>query len=165
MPAATPTMDHPNASPAPCAGTSAPPDPARAPRARATVNIGEAAIATGLSAKMIRHYESIGLIGPARRTEAGYRRYDDDALRTLRFVRHARELGFGLERIGQLVSLWRDPTRASANVKGIALAHIAELDRQIRLLQQMRDALSQVVDHCHGDRDPGCPILEGLARD
>jgi len=162
---AKPIPDRPHAPPIRPTDGSAVTAYARAPHPRATVNIGEAAAATGLSAKMIRHYESIGLIGPARRTDAGYRRYDGDALRTLRFVRHARELGFGLERIGQLVSLWRDPTRASGDVKRIALEHIADLDRQIALLQQMRDALSQVADHCHGDRDPGCPILDGLARD
>jgi Cu(I)-responsive transcriptional regulator len=135
-----------------------------APGAGATMNIGEAAAATGLSAKMIRHYESIGLLRPAARSDAGYRRYGEDELRTLRFVKHARELGFGLERIGELVSLWRDPDRASADVKRIALEHVAELDRQIELLRRMRDALSHTAHHCHGDDRPGCPILEGLAR-
>jgi DNA-binding transcriptional MerR regulator len=83
----------------------------------------------------------------------------------LRFVQHARELGSGLDRIGQLVSLWRDPTRASTDVKRIALEHVCELDRQITLLRQMRDALSRVAEHCHGDRDPQCPIIDGLAGD
>ncbi|RPH45494.1 MAG: Cu(I)-responsive transcriptional regulator [Burkholderiales bacterium] len=129
------------------------------------MNIGEAAIATGLSAKMIRHYESIGLVGPAARTDAGYRRYGDDELHTLRFVKHARELGFGLERIGELVSLWRDPDRASADVKRIALEHVDELDRRIVMLTRMRDALSNAAAHCHGDRRPQCPIIEDLARD
>lgn len=126
------------------------------------MNIGEVSTATGLSAKMIRHYEAIGLIGRPARSEAGYRLYDDADLRTLRFVRHARELGFGLERIGELVSLWRDPDRASAEVKRIALEHVAELDRQIALLTRMRDALQQTAARCHGDRRPSCPILEGL---
>jgi MerR family copper efflux transcriptional regulator len=130
----------------------------------APMNIGEAAAAAGLSARMLRHYEAIGLIAPAVRTEAGYRRYDESDLRTLRFVRHARELGFGLDRIGALVSLWRDPRRASADVKRIALAHVAELDRQIELLRRMRDALAHTADHCHGDRRSGCPILEDLER-
>jgi MerR family copper efflux transcriptional regulator len=129
------------------------------------MNIGEAAAATGLSSKMIRHYESIGLIGPARRTDAGYRRYGPEDLRTLRFVRHARELGFGLERIGELVSLWQDPARASADVKRIALEHVAELDRRIGLLQRMRDALATAAEQCHGDTRPSCPIIEDLARD
>jgi MerR family transcriptional regulator, copper efflux regulator len=128
------------------------------------LNIGEASSATGLSAKMIRHYEAIGLIGAPRRTSAGYRLYDDDAVRTLRFIRHARDLGFGLERIGQLVSLWRDPARASADVKRIALEHVAELDRQIDLLRRMRDALAETASQCHGDHRPSCPILEGIDR-
>lgn len=126
------------------------------------MNIGDAASASGLSAKMIRHYEAIGLVGPARRTEAGYRIYGDDDLRTLRFIRHARELGFSLERIGELVSLWRDPNRASADVKRIALEHVAELQRQIDLLTKMRDALAETAANCHGDQRPGCPILEEL---
>jgi len=150
-----------------------PPNPARVPgdavgRPRkpwaAAINIGQAAAATGLSAKMIRHYESLGLIGAPRRTGAGYRRYDDEALRTLRFVRHARELGFGLETIGQLVSLWKDPSRASADVKRIALGHVADLDRRIAMLARMRDALAQTAAHCHGDGGANCPILDDLAR-
>ena len=128
------------------------------------MNIGQAAAGSGVSAKMIRHYEAIGLVRPAARSDAGYRRYGEDDLRTLRFVRHARELGFGLERIGELVSLWRDPGRASADVKRIALEHVAELDRQIDLLRRMRDALAHTARHCHGDDRPGCPILEDLAR-
>ena len=129
-----------------------------------TMNIGQAAAASGVSAKMIRHYEDVGLLPAAKRSDAGYRRYGEDDLRTLRFVRHARELGFGLERIGELVSLWRDPGRASADVKRIALEHVAELDRQIDLLRRMRDALAHTARHCHGDDRPGCPILEDLAR-
>ena len=135
------------------------------PRVRSTMNIGEAAAATGLSAKMIRHYESIGLLAPAHRSDSGYRRYGPEDLRTLRFVRHARELGFGLERIGTLVSLWQDPQRASADVKRIALEHVGELDRQIELLQRMREALALAAEQCHGDHRPGCPIIEDLARD
>ena len=150
------------APPGPPAGPKHGPDDASG---ALTMNIGEAAAATGLSAKMIRHDESIGLIERARRTEAGYRRYDDTDLRTLRFVRHARELGFGLERIGQLVSLWRDPSRASSDVRRIAPEHVAELDRQLALLERMRDALADAAAQCHGDRRPGCPILDDLARD
>ena len=148
--------------------THAAPFPATPPATSAdagrTMNIGQAAAATGLSAKMIRHYEQLGLIGPARRTEAGYRRYDERALRTLRFVRHARELGFGLESIGRLVSLWQDPDRASADVKRIALEHVAELDRRIELLTRMRDAIAATAGSCHGDERAECPILEDLAR-
>lgn len=129
-----------------------------------TMNIGEAAAATGLSAKMIRHYEQLGLIGAPRRTAAGYRRYDERALRTLRFVRHARDLGFGLESIGRLVSLWQDPQRSSAEVKRIALEHVAELERRIALLTRMRDAIGATALRCHGDDRAECPILEDLAR-
>jgi MerR family copper efflux transcriptional regulator len=142
--------------------------PARSDSPRAVapgpMNIGEAAAATGLSAKMIRHYESIGLVAPAHRTDAGYRRYGEQDLHTLRFVKHARELGFGLERIGVLVSLWRDPDRASADVKRLALAHVEELDRRIGMLTRMRAALADAASHCHGDARPHCPILEDLAR-
>ena len=145
---------------------SAFPAPGAAPRPPTgpAMNIGEAAAATGLSAKMIRHYESIGLIGPASRTGAGYRRYGEPDLHTLRFVKHARELGFGLERIGELVSLWRDPDRASADVKRLALEHVEELDRRIGMLTRMRAALADAASHCHGDDRPHCPILEDLAR-
>ncbi|MCX7230375.1 MAG: Cu(I)-responsive transcriptional regulator [Burkholderiales bacterium] len=129
------------------------------------MNIGEAATATGLSAKMIRHYESIGLVAPASRTDAGYRRYGEQDLHTLRFVKHARELGFGLERIGMLVSLWRDPARASGDVKQLALAHVEELDRRIAMLTRMRAALADAASQCQGDGRPQCPILEDLARD
>ena len=157
------------ATPSPAVAPPGPPaGPKRGPDVASgalTMNIGEAAAATGLSAKMIRHYESIGLIDRARRTESGYRCYDEADLRALRFVKHARELGFGLERIGQLVSLWRDPSRASSDVKRIALEHVTELDRQLALLQRMRDALADAAAQCHGDRRPGCPILDDLARD
>jgi len=114
---------------------------------------------------MIRHYESIGLVRPAQRSDAGYRRYTDEDLRVLRFVRHARELGFGLERIRELVSLWLDPDRASADVKRIALGHVAELDRQIDMLRRMRDELARTAEHCHGDQRARCPILDDLASD
>jgi MerR family transcriptional regulator, copper efflux regulator len=129
------------------------------------INIGDAAAATGLSAKMIRHYEAIGLIGRPTRTQSGYRLYDGSDIRTLHFVRHARHLGFSLERIRELVSLWHDPQRASADVKRIALAHVADLDRQIALLVQMRDALARTASQCHGDHLPACPILDGIDRD
>lgn len=143
-----------------------PASPPTAPAAEGrTMNIGEAAAATGLSAKMIRHYEQLGLIGAPRRTVAGYRRYDERALRTLRFVRHARDLGFGLESIGRLVSLWHDPERSSADVKRIALEHVAELDRRIALLTRMRDAIGATARRCHGDDRAECPILDDLARD
>jgi Cu(I)-responsive transcriptional regulator len=165
MSIATPAHLFPVRSPAAAGDDDCRSAPAAPPHRGGAMNIGDAATATGLSAKMIRHYESIGLVGPARRSDAGYRRYAEEDLRTLRFVRHARDLGFGLERIGELVSLWRDPNRASGDVKRIALEHVAELDRQIAMLQRMRDALAQTAAHCCGDHRPGCPILEDLARD
>jgi len=127
------------------------------------MNIGEAAAASGVTAKMIRHYESIGLIEAAPRTESGYRRYGDDEVNVLRFVRRARSLGFSIKDIGALLVLWRDRTRSSAEVKSVALARIAELDGKIAELKGMRDALHHLASHCHGDARPACPILDDLA--
>ncbi|MBP7336625.1 Cu(I)-responsive transcriptional regulator [Niveispirillum sp.] len=127
------------------------------------MNIGEAAAATGVSAKMIRHYESIGLIKPALRTESGYRVYGDGDIHALRFIRHARDLGFALEDIDALLRLWADRGRSSCEVKKLALDHIATLDRKIAELQVMRASLTDLADRCQGDDRPQCPILEGLA--
>ncbi len=127
------------------------------------MNIGEAAAATGVSAKMIRHYESIGLITPALRTVAGYRVYSDADIHSLRFVRHARDLGFALEDINALLRLWGDRGRSSCEVKTLALDHIAMLDRKIAELQAMRASLTDLADRCQGNDRPDCPILEGLA--
>lgn len=127
------------------------------------MNIGEAARASGVSAKMIRHYEAIGLIPSAARTAAGYRVYDATDIHALRFIRHARDLGFPLAELDGLLRLWRDRTRSSGEVKRRALAHIATLDRKIAELQAMRATLRQLADRCHGDDRPECPILEGLA--
>ena len=126
-------------------------------------NIGEAASASGLSAKMIRHYEARGLLAEARRTQAGYRLYDDSDVHTLRFVRRARDLGFSIKEIEQLLGLWRNRRRSSADVRRVAQEHMAELDRKIDELQAMRRALEQLVRHCHGDSRPECPILDDLA--
>lgn len=126
------------------------------------MNIGAAAKASGLSAKMIRHYESIGLLPPGVRGDNGYRRYSARDLDTLRFVRHARELGFPLETIRHLLSLWQDQHRSSADVKTLALAQVAELDRRIADLTRMRDAIAALAMRCHGDERPECPILEEL---
>ncbi|MEI9987017.1 MAG: Cu(I)-responsive transcriptional regulator [Aliidongia sp.] len=126
-------------------------------------NIGEAAAESGVSAKMIRYYESIGLVAPALRTAANYRCYDDTAIQSLRFVASGRLLGFSLEEIGRLLSLWRDRERASAEVKRIALDHIAELDRRIRSLAEMKQALEDLASACHGDDRPDCPIMDRLA--
>lgn len=127
------------------------------------MNIGEAAAATGVSAKMIRYYESIGLIRKSARSESGYRRYDDKDLHALHFVRQARKLGFSLEQIRELLSLWQDKQRASRDVKAIASGHIAELDQRIQEMTAMRDTLSHLVASCAGDHRADCPILAGLA--
>ncbi|HLG90219.1 MAG TPA: Cu(I)-responsive transcriptional regulator [Alphaproteobacteria bacterium] len=127
------------------------------------MQIGEAAAASGVTAKMIRHYESIGLIEPADRTEGGYRSYGCEDVNVLRFVKRARTLGFSIEEIRALLALWRDRGRSSAEVKRVALARIAELDAKLEELQTMRDALDHLVRHCRGDNRPTCPILDDLA--
>lgn len=127
------------------------------------MNIGEVAQSSGVSAKMIRHYESIGLIRESHRTQAGYRQYQTRDIHLLRFIRRARDLGFSLEQIRQLLSLWDDPRRASADVKRLAQAHIDELDVRIAALTDMRNTLVTLSKACHGDHRPDCPILHGLA--
>jgi len=128
------------------------------------MNIGQAAAASGISAKMIRYYESIGLIGSATRTASGYRVYTDADLHTLRFVRRARDLGFSVEQMHELLALWRDRSRASADVKRIALEHVAELERKAAELHAMADTLKHLARHCHGDARPDCPILADLGQ-
>lgn len=125
--------------------------------------IGEAAAASGVSAKMIRYYEQIGLIGPAARTTAGYRHYGQDDVETLRFIRRARDLGFSVEEMTTLLALWRDRTRESAEVKRIALDHVAAIEQRIRQLGAMARTLRHLAGHCHGDHRPDCPILDDLA--
>lgn len=125
------------------------------------MNIGQAASASGVSAKMIRYYESIGLVPEAGRTEAGYRIYTDSDVNTLRFIHRAREFGFPIERIRVLVGLWQG-NRPSREVKLVALEHVTELDRRIAALAAMRDALRDLADTCQGDHRPECPILRGL---
>jgi len=127
------------------------------------MNIGDAAKASGVSAKMIRHYESVGLLPPASRTEAGYRQYGENDLRTLQFIRRSRDLGFSIEEIRGLVSLWQDRTRPSREVKALAKQHLDFLDRKLEELQSMKHALAHLVSCCHGDERPDCPILESLA--
>ncbi|WP_250513381.1 Cu(I)-responsive transcriptional regulator [Caballeronia sp. INDeC2] len=128
------------------------------------MNIGEAARVSGVTAKMIRYYESVGLLNPVGRTSSGYRVYGDQEVHALRFVRQARRLGFLVEDIRKLLALWQDRSRASAEVKSIALEHVAELDRRIAELTEMRDTLSHLAIHCHGDARPECPILDKLAQ-
>jgi len=127
------------------------------------MNIGQAAKHSSISAKTIRYYESIGLIAPARRTESGYRTYSETDVQTLRFIHHARNLGFSVKEVSMLLDLWRNQKRASADVKALATAHIAAVDRKIRELEHMRDTLVDLTHRCHGDDRPECPILEGLA--
>ena len=127
------------------------------------MNIGEAARQTGVSQRMIRHYEAIGLIPKPARRQSGYRDYDERDLHTLRFIRRARDLGFPIEDIGKLLALWQDRSRASADVKAIALARAAELERKARALEEMRRSLLDLAASCHGDARADCPILGGLA--
>lgn len=127
------------------------------------MNIGQAAKESGVTAKMIRYYESIDLIRAGRRTDAGYRMYGGSDVHTLRFIKRARTLGFSLEQIRDLLSLWQDPARASADVKAIAQAHVQELQQRIRELEEMRDTLSHLAHCCAGDERPDCPILQSLA--
>ncbi len=126
------------------------------------MNIGKAADASGVSAKMIRYYELIGLIAPVRRTGSGYRDYRDEDVHVLRFIRRARDLGFSVDDIGGLLALWQDKQRASADVKQIAMGHVAALRRKIAELQGMVDTLQALASHCHGDDRPDCPILADL---
>ena len=127
------------------------------------MNIGQAAAATGVSAKMIRYYESIALIPAGKRTDAGYRIYGENDLHTLRFVKRARLLGFSLEQIRDLLSLWQNKERASADVKTIAMGHVEQLNQRIAELTEMRDTLQTLASCCHGDHRPDCPILQSLA--
>ncbi len=126
------------------------------------MNIGQVADSAGISAKRIRYYEQIGLIVAAKRTDAGYRVYDERDLHTLRFIHRARQLGFSLPQIATLLALWQDRRRSSANVKKVALAHVAELSMKITELQSMVDTLEDLAARCDGDSRPDCPILAEL---
>ena len=127
------------------------------------MNIGEASKASGVSSKMIRYYEQIGLIQPAHRTDSSYRTYADNDVHTLRFIRRARDLGFSIEEIRDLLRLWGDRKRSSRDVKAMTLTHIAELDGKIALLGEMRATLAHLADCCDGNNRPDCPIIESLA--
>lgn len=126
------------------------------------MNIGQAAMASGVSAKLIRYYEAIGLIPPAERSRAGYRTYALNDVHVLRFIKRARGLGLSIPRIRLLVSLWRNKRRSSAEVKRLALAHVTELEEKIRGLQAMSDTLRLLAERCSGDHRPDCPILDDL---
>lgn len=128
------------------------------------MNIGQAAQASGVSAKMIRHYEEVGLFPKPARTDSGYRQYTDREVHTLRFIRQSRELGFSLEQIAELLGLWQNRRRPSRQVKALAEAHVKELDQKIQEMLAMKATLEHLVHCCHGDDRPDCPILENLAR-
>ncbi|MBU1331729.1 MAG: Cu(I)-responsive transcriptional regulator [Gammaproteobacteria bacterium] len=126
------------------------------------MNIGQAALKTGLSAKMIRYYERIDLLPAAGRTDSGYRQYSSQDLHRLAFIKRSRDLGFSLAEVSQLLTLWQDRQRASADVKALAAAHISELERKISELSALRDTLVNLSADCHGDDRPDCPILNTL---
>lgn len=128
------------------------------------MNIGQAAEASGVSAKMIRYYEGIGLIPAAARTTSGYRSYGEREVNILRFVRRARDLGFSVPTIRELLALWQDQARASGDVKALALAHVGELNRKIAEMGEMVRTLEHLAEACHGDDRPDCPILEELGK-
>lgn len=126
------------------------------------MNIGQAASASGVSAKMIRHYEEIGLIPKVGRTAAGYRVYAEQDLHVLAFIKQARNLGFSIEQIRELLNLWHNKRRSSRKVKELAVNHIQQLDERIKELQAMRRVIAELAEHCHGDDRPECPILNEL---
>ena len=129
------------------------------------MKIGQASMESGVSQRMIRHYEAIGLIGKAARRDSGYRDYDERDVHTLRFIRRARDLGFPIEEIGKLLALWQDRSRASSDVTALALARAQELKRKELEIQAMRRSLEQLARTFHGDGRPDCPILEDLAHE
>ena len=126
------------------------------------MNIGQAAKISGVNAKLIRHYESIGIIPKASRSDAGYRTYSEADVHILSFVKRARTLGFSMKEIKRLVSLWRNKSRASSEVKSLALKHVDEMEKKIYELQEMVKTLKHLSKNCHGDHRPDCPILDDL---
>jgi Cu(I)-responsive transcriptional regulator len=127
------------------------------------MNIGAAAKATGISAKMIRYYEDIGLLSKPARSSGGYRTYSTSEIHSLRFIRQARELGFSTQQVAELLSLWNDKSRPSHKAKAITTSHIASLEEKIHKLEAMKKILSELASCCHGDGRPECPILDGIA--
>ena len=128
------------------------------------MNIGQAARSSGVPAKTIRYYEGIGLIAPARRSESGYRVYGGTDIETLRFVQRARALGFSIAEVTSLLALWRDRERESGQVKQLARDHVKRIDAKIEQLRSMRATLAHLIERCHGDARPDCPILDDLAQ-
>ncbi|MBB1604139.1 Cu(I)-responsive transcriptional regulator [Variovorax sp. UMC13] len=126
-------------------------------------NIGAAAERSGVSARMVRHYEGLGLLPGVARTESGYRQYTEADIHSLQFIKRSRDLGFSMEEIAELVGLWHNRRRASASVKKIAQRHLGELEERIASMQAMQRTLSHLVHCCHGDGRPDCPILDDLA--
>ena len=153
-----PTPQHARTTPAPTPGKPAEPRATTWP-----VPIGVAARRAGISARMVRHYESLGLISGVARTDSGYRQYTEADVHALRFIGRARTLGFSMEEIRELLGLWQDKGRASASVKRIAQAHIDDLAERIAAMQAMQRTLQSLVHCCHGDQRPDCPILDDLA--
>jgi len=143
--------------------TDAPTRMSTAAIASTPVNIGSAAKQCGVSAKMIRYYESLGLLGKVRRTDSGYRQYSQAEVHVLRFIKRARDLGFSMAEIAELVSLWNNRRRTSASVKRIAQKHADELSQRIAALQEMQRTLTHLIHGCNGDGRPDCPILDNLA--
>lgn len=133
--------------------------------AQEPVNIGEASRRSGVSAKMLRHYESLGLLGAVSRTDSGYRLYSAADVHTLQFIKRCRDLGFSMAEIAELVNLWQNRRRTSSSVKRIAQKHLDELTERIAAMQAMQRTLQQLLHHCHGDERPDCPILDDLAGD
>ena len=131
--------------------------------ARWPVAIGQAAERAGVSARMVRHYEGLGLLAGVARTDSGYRQYTEADVHSLRFIRRARDLGFSMDEIAQLLGLWQDKARASSQVKQIAQKHIDNLAERIAAMQAMQRSLQTLVGCCHGDQRPDCPILDDLA--
>ena len=127
------------------------------------VNIGMASRMSGVTPKMIRHYETLGLLPAVGRTDSGYRQYSEADVHTLRFIKRSRELGFPMTDIGELVGLWRNRRRASGSVKRIAQKHAQELAQRVSAMQAMQRTLDQLIQCCHGDERPDCPILDDLA--
>jgi MerR family copper efflux transcriptional regulator len=129
-----------------------------------TFNIGEAAARSGVSAKMVRHYESLGLLPTVARTDSGYRQYGESEVHTLRFIRRGRDLGFSMAEIAELLKLYQNRRRASGDVKRIALAHVADLERRMNEMAEMQRTLEHLAHCCHGDERPDCPILDELGQ-